>query len=66
VRAAHHGTGAGQALLDATLGDALTMLWVAKANPRAIAFYTRNGFVFDGAEQSDSRTPGLASLRMIR
>jgi GNAT superfamily N-acetyltransferase len=66
VRAAHHGTGAGQALLDAALGDAPAMLWVAKANPRAIAFYARNGFVFDGVEQADAHAPGLAALRMIR
>lgn len=39
VSAAHYGTGAGQALLDEALGEGPAMLWVAKENPRATAFY---------------------------
>lgn len=66
VAAAHYGTGAGQALLDATLGEGPAMLWVAKDNPRAVAFYRRNAFEFDGAEKSDAIAPMLTEARMIR
>jgi ribosomal protein S18 acetylase RimI-like enzyme len=48
VLASHYGTGAGQQLLDAALGDAPAFLWVADDNPRARAFYARNGFHRDG------------------
>jgi ribosomal protein S18 acetylase RimI-like enzyme len=39
-----YGSGAGQALLDAALGDRPACLWVAAQNPRAQSFYRRNGF----------------------
>lgn len=63
----HHGTGAGQALLDAAIGDAPAFLFVADRNPRATRFYQRNGFVFDGATENHPlvRTP-ILSLRMVR
>ena len=48
VLAAEHGGGAGQALLDAAVGDRPAYLWSAADNPRAQAFYRRNGFVDDG------------------
>ncbi|MCB5275771.1 hypothetical protein BJG92_03324 [Arthrobacter sp. SO5] len=41
------------------------MLWVAKDNPRAVAFYRRNGFEFDGAEQTDP-APKIVDARMVR
>ncbi|GAA2979162.1 ribosomal protein S18 acetylase RimI-like enzyme [Microbacterium terrae] len=66
VSAAHYGTGAGQALLDETLGDGPAMLWVAKENPRASAFYLRNGFRFDGVEQIDPYAPLITDARMVR
>lgn len=66
VLAAHHGTGVGQALFDAVLGDAPAMLTVAKGNARAIAFYTRQGFAFDGEEHVDPATPRLIEARMVR
>ncbi|MFT4051652.1 MAG: GNAT family N-acetyltransferase [Microbacterium sp.] len=66
VLAAHHGTGVGQSLLDETLGDRPAMLWVAKENPRAIAFYLRNGFRFDGVEQTDPNAPLITDARMVR
>ncbi|GAB2694391.1 ribosomal protein S18 acetylase RimI-like enzyme [Microbacterium marinum] len=66
VAASAHGTGAGQALLEAVLGDAPALLWVAKQNPRAIAFYRRNGFAFDGVEQLDPGAPAITDLRMVR
>lgn len=48
VLTAHHGSGAGQALLDAAIGAEPSFLWIATDNPRAEAFYRRNGFEFDG------------------
>lgn len=66
VAAAHYGTGAGQALLDEALGDGPAMLWVAAQNPRAIAFYRRNGFEFDGVEQTDPIAPSITDARMLR
>ncbi|WP_292683118.1 GNAT family N-acetyltransferase [Microbacterium sp. SCN 69-37] len=48
VLAAHHGTGAGQLLLDAAIGAGDAYLWMMDDNPRAEAFYLRNGFVRDG------------------
>ena len=44
VLAKAYGSGAGQALLDAAIGDRSACLWVAAENPRAISFYRRNGF----------------------
>ena len=66
VSHAAHGIGVGQALLDGVLGEEPAMLWVAKENPRAIAFYRRNGFELDGAEELDPATPLLTHARMVR
>ena len=44
VLAKAYGSGAGQALLDAAIGNRSACLWVAAENPRAISFYRRNGF----------------------
>jgi ribosomal protein S18 acetylase RimI-like enzyme len=66
VAAAHHGTGVGQALLEGVLGDRPAMLWVARENPRAIAFYRRNGFELDGAATTDPGAPGIVEVRMVR
>jgi ribosomal protein S18 acetylase RimI-like enzyme len=48
VLASSHGTGVGQQLIEAAIGDAPASLWVADDNPRARAFYARNGFLPDG------------------
>lgn len=64
--AAHHGSGLGQALLDAALGDGPASLWVLAENPRAIAFYRRNGFEPDGAERIDAQHGNLREMRMVR
>lgn len=48
---AFHGTGIGQKLFDAACEARPGYLWVAEDNPRAHRFYTRNGFVPDGATQ---------------
>lgn len=67
VLAAQHGTGAGQRLLDAAVGSAPAYLWVAEGNPRAEAFYRRNGFRRDGAAQHEQIGPtGLDAVRMVR
>ncbi len=49
--AQYQGTGTGQKLFDAVLGDEPAYLWVAEDNPRAHRFYARNGFIADGAVQ---------------
>lgn len=67
VLASHHGTGAGQALLDAVAGDDPAQLWVAAENPRAQAFYRRNGFLPDGARVAGNPTAEeIPVLRMVR
>lgn len=66
VRAAHHGTGVGQTLLDAALDDQPASLWMAEENPRALAFYTRNGFTPDGAHKIEPLWEDLAEVRLVR
>jgi len=63
---AAHGTGLGQKLLDAVLPPVPAFLWVARDNPRARAFYVKNGFAADGTEFTDPRTPGFVEMRMVR
>ena len=64
VRAAHHGTGAGRALLEAVVDPGEpAALWVADPNPRAQAFYRRHGFVADGTAQVED---GVREIRMVR
>ena len=64
VLVADHGTGAGQALLEAVIDPAEpAALWVADPNPRAQAFYRKHGFVADGASQVDH---GVREIRMVR
>lgn len=62
----HHGVGVGQQLLDSVLSNQPAMLWVAERNPRAIAFYRRNGFVFDGPVVQDPAAPLITDARMVR
>ena len=64
VYAAKHGTDAGQALLDAVVGlNESVALWVADPNPRAQAFYRKQGFIADGAVQVED---GVREIRMVR
>jgi GNAT superfamily N-acetyltransferase len=64
VYAADHGTGAGQALLEAVIDPAESAaLWVADPNPRAHAFYRKHGFVPDGTSQVEH---GVREIRMVR
>lgn len=64
VVTAAHGTGVGQALLDAVIdaGES-AVLWVADPNPRAQAFYRKHGFIADGTVQVEH---GIREIRMIR
>jgi GNAT superfamily N-acetyltransferase len=59
---AHQGSGAGQELIDAVLEDRASVLWVADPNPRAQAFYRRNGFLPDGTAQGEAPR----EIRMVR
>ncbi|HEV7948337.1 MAG TPA: GNAT family N-acetyltransferase [Glaciihabitans sp.] len=62
----HHGSGAGQALLDAVIGSEPAQVWVAQHNPRAHSFYRRNGFQPDGVSVVDTDADGLVEVRLIR
>jgi len=66
VLASEYGSGAGQALMDAVVGDDPASLWVLEDNPRAIAFYTKNGFAPDGARQGTGYETGGDEIRMVR
>jgi len=64
VYAADHGTGAGQALLEAVIDPTESaVLWVADPNPRAQAFYRKHGFAADGISQF---AHGVREIRMVR
>lgn len=63
VRAQAYGQGVGYALLDAVVGPAAAYLWVLDGNERAIGFYERQGFRFDGATKPED--VGL-ERRMVR
>lgn len=62
-----YGSGAGQALLDRALGSTPAYLWIAEDNPRAEAFYRRNGFRRDGEVKREQVGPHtLDAVRMVR
>jgi len=65
LRRAHWGTGLAQQLFDAAVGDRGAYLWVLRDNARARGFYTRNGFVPDGAERFEPDF-GAPIIRMVR
>lgn len=63
---AMHGTNVGQDLLDAVIDPSVTTaLWVADPNPRAQAFYSKNGFNADGTIKTDEYD-GVREVRMVR
>lgn len=64
--ASEHGSGSGQALLDAAVADSPAFVWVAEFNPRAITFYRRNGFEPDGAHETAEYWENLSEIRMVR
>ena len=61
-----HGSGTGQALLEAAVGGRPAFLWSAEDNPRANAFYRRNGFLPDGARTEDQDFEGMVEVRLVR
>ena len=65
VRRAYWGTGVAQRLCDHAVGERDAYLWVLRDNARARGFYTRNGFVLDGAAKIDP-TFAAPIIRMVR
>lgn len=64
VYAAFHGSGVGAALLASVIEPTTpAALWVADPNPRAQAFYRKNGFVPDGSVKIED---DLREIRMVR
>jgi GNAT superfamily N-acetyltransferase len=64
---AYHGTGIGQQLFDAAMGDLPSFLWVAADNPRAHGFYRRNGYRPDGSEQWETFLgEQILEVRLVR
>jgi ribosomal protein S18 acetylase RimI-like enzyme len=63
VRAEVYGTGVGHTLCEAAVGSSPAYLWVLDGNQRAIRFYERQGFGFDGATKPED--VGL-ERRMVR
>jgi len=62
-----YGSGAGQLLLDAAIGREAAFLWVLADNPRAQAFYAKNGFALDGASDVlGDDWHNLPEVRMVR
>lgn len=66
VRASAYGSGLGQRLLDAAIGNQPASLWVLERNPRARAFYERNGFAPDGTTELLPRFENLVEIRLVR
>lgn len=64
--AAHQGSSLGQTLLDAACGTQPASLWVLEDNPRAHAFYRRNGFLPDGTSKLDKPFGNVRIIRMVR
>jgi GNAT superfamily N-acetyltransferase len=63
VRSSHYDTGLGHRLLVEALGDGPAYLWVLDGNARAVRFYERHGFAFDGRVEEEDE--GL-HRRMVR
>ena len=63
VRREVYGTGVGHALLTAAIGDVAAYLWVLDGNERAVRFYQRQGFDFDGRTKVE---PVGLERRMVR
>ena len=62
-----YGSGAGQELLVAAIGDQPAYLWMLDDNPRAEAFYRRNGFERDGAQRAQHMSGVVIPVvRMVR
>ncbi len=66
VRQEHRGTGLAQQLHDRAVGNRAAFLWVLEANPRARAFYARNGYRPDGATKIEELIFDAPIIRMVR
>lgn len=64
--ASEQGSGAGQALFDEVVGLEPASLWVLEENPRAGAFYARNGFAHDGARKPTGYEASGDEIRLVR
>ena len=63
-----HGTGLGQAMLDAALeqiGNRPVYLWAFRKNRRALRFYEKNGLIPDGQERV-SEFDGAVEIRLYK
>lgn len=65
VGAAFYGTGVAATLMTHALGDEPAHLWVYEANARALAFYAKWGFAYDGHRKVDEDT-GVWERRLVR
>lgn len=65
VRRPYYGTGLADELITAVTADGPCTLWVLEDNPRAHAFYRRQGFVFDETSQWDPII-NARELHMVR
>lgn len=63
VRAEEYGGGVGHALLTEAIGTSPAYLWVLDGNRRAVEFYERQGFRFDGSSKIE---PVGVERRMVR
>jgi GNAT superfamily N-acetyltransferase len=62
-----YGTGLGAALLRAAIGDGPAYLWVVEDNPRALAFYVKQGFRPDGKRNTlPPEWESLPEFRLVR
>lgn len=63
----HQQRGLGRQLLQTIIADQPASLWVLRGNDRAINFYRRQGFEFDGTERTEEffKLPAH-ELRMVR
>lgn len=66
VLAEAYGTGLADLMMADLVGDRAASLWVFEANARARAFYTRHGFVPDGATQVEEAFGAAPEIRMVR
>ncbi len=66
ILASEYGTGVGRALIDAALGGRPAFLRVFQDNPRAIAFYRRNGFEVESASTYEFLGVEAPDYRMVR
>ena len=62
-----YGTGLGAALVRAAVGSGAAYLWVLEDNPRALAFYLKQGFRPDGKRNTlPPEWEALPELRLVR